>query len=668
MMQEIALERFNGSARPRIEGRLAMLRPVLAAVLLSLSYYVGAKIGFALTFQPHPVSTLWPPNAILLAALVLAPFRRWWLFLLAVLPVHFLIELQSGVPLPMILCWFVSNSSEAVIGALCLRYLNDRPLRFDSIRQVAILVFAALLAPFLSSFLDAAFVVLNRWGSGSYWQIWRMRFASNVLAELIIVPLIIMWGTDRFSTFRRLSLRRWLETIVLAFGLLTVGITVFSWNQAGANTPALLYTPLPILLWAAVRFGPKGLNVSLALVTFLAIWSAVNGRGPFVEYSAEQNALSIQLFLILISMPLMFLAAVIQELGRAQEKARQNEDRLTMALHAAQMGTWDWHITNGVTKWSDETKRMFGFSPTDSEATPEVFYSLLHTEDRPSVEQAINRSVRDGTPYEAEFRIPQPDGTVRWIRGKGKVLLDQAGKPVRLVGVNADITGRKDAEGQLLQSHRQVRALAGRLINAQEAERRRVSHELHDDLNQTVATLSVAISRLKRKLPPSQQEMIEELNQLYDQTNNLSNDIRQLSHQLHPATLEHLGLAEALEAYIGEFERETGIPTSFTARITSEKIAFEISVCLYRIALEALRNVSRHSHAKSASVVLEEHEQVLTMKVVDFGIGFNVEAARRGSGLGLISAEERVSLLQGTLEVVSTPTKGTQLIAKIPLR
>jgi PAS domain S-box-containing protein len=668
MMQDIALKRFAGSATRKIQGRPAILRVAFAAALTGVGYYVGAKIGFALTFQPHPVSTLWPPNSILLAALVLVPYRRWWLFLLAVLPAHFLIELRSGVPISMIVCWFVSNSSEAVIGAWCLRYLNDRPLRFDSIRQVATLVFAALLAPFLSSFLDAGFVVLNHWGSGSYWQIWHMRFASNVLAELIIVPLIIMWGTDRLSTFRRLSLWRWLETIALASGLLTVSMTAFSWIQAGSNTPALLYAPLPILLWAAVRFGQKGVNISLALVAFLAIWSAIHGRGPFVAYSPEQNALSIQLFLILISMPLMFLAAVIQELGRAQEKARQNEDRLRMALSAAQMGTWDWHITNGVTKWSNETKRMFGFSPTDSEATPEVFYSLLHPEDRPSVEQAINRSVRDGTPYEAEFRIPQPDGSVRWIRGKGKVLLDEAGKPLRLVGVNADITGRKDSELQLLQSHRQVRALAGRLINAQEAERRRVSHELHDDLNQTVATLSVAISRLKRRLPASQQELIVELNQLYDQTNNLSNDIRQLSHQLHPATLEHLGLAGALEAYVGEFERETGIPTSFAARITSEKIAFEISVCLYRIALEALRNVSRHSYAKSSSVVLEEHEQVLTMKVVDSGTGFNVEAARRGSGLGLISAEERVSLLQGTLEVVSIPTKGTQLIAKIPLR
>jgi PAS domain S-box-containing protein len=668
MMQDIAWERFAGSAEHKIEGRMAMLRPVLAAVVVGIGYYLGAKIGFALTFEPHPISTLWPPNSILLAALVLAPFRWWWLFLLAVLPAHFLIQLQSGVPVPMILCWFVSNSSEAVIGALCLRYLTNGPLRFDSIRQVTIFVFAALLAPFLSSFLDAGFVVLNRWGSGSYWQNWHMRFSSNVLAELIIVPLIVMWGTYRVTAFRKRSPLRWLEIAALALGLLTVSALALSWQEADWNTPALLYMPLPILIWAAVRFGPRGTNISLAVVTFLATWSAVNGRGPFVAFSPEQNALSIQLFLILISMPLMFLAAVIQELDRSREETRQNEDRLTMALSAAQMGTWDWYIRDGATRWSDETKRMFGFSPDDPEGTPEDFLSLLHAEDRTSVAEAINRSISEGIPYEAEFRIPQPDGSVRWIRGKGKVLRDSEGKPIRLTGVNSDITRRKDAEVELLQSHLQTRALAGRLINAQEAERRRVSHELHDDLNQRVATLSIAISRLKRKLPATQQKIIDELGQLYDQTNDLSNDIRQLSHELHPSTLEHLGLAEALAAYVGEFEKETEIITGFSSRITTEKIGFEISVCLYRIALEALRNIARHSHARAASVVLEEHEQVLTMKVADSGIGFDVEAARRGSGLGLLSAGERVNLLQGTFEVVSSPTEGTQLTVKVPLR
>ena len=666
-MQEVAVERFPASGGREVSKMLPWIRPVIAAVLVGFGYYLGAKIGFALTFAPRPVSTLWPPNSILLAALALTPIRWWWLMLVAVLPAHVLIQVQSGVPTPMIVCWFISNASEAVLGAWCLHFLNDPPLRFDSIRQVTTFVFVALFAPFVSSFLDAGFVVLNRFGTGSFWQLWRLRFSSNVLAELIIVPLIVMWGSERLAAFRRLSPTRWLETAALVFGLLAVSIGAFGWNHSDSNTAALLYVPLPFLLWAAVRFGPKGISISLTLVTFMAIWNAVHGRGPFISNSPEQNALSIQVFLITISVPLMVLAAVIQELGRAKEDARGNEERLTLALSAAQMGTWDWHITDGVTRWSDETKRIFGLSPIDSETTPEGFFSLLHPEDRESVGEAINRSINEGAPYESEFRIPKPGGGVRWVRGKGKVLFDDEMRPLRMIGVNADITRQKDADLNLRQSHQQIRALAGRLINAQEAERRRISHELHDDLNQRVAGLSLTISRLKRKVL-GQPEITDELNGLYQQTNRLSDDIRELSHQLHPATLEHLGLADALEAHIREFAREAEIPTTFNAQITQRKIPFEVSVCLYRIALEALRNVARHSHAGSASVVLEEHEQVLTMKVADSGIGFDVAAAKRSSGLGLLSAAERINLLQGTFEIVSNSQEGTELIAKIPLR
>src|SRR6185436_3763051 len=101
------------------------------AGLAALGYYAGAKLGLALTFSPHPISVLWPPNSILLAALLLAPVRSWWLILAAVFPVHLLAELQGGVPIAMVLCWYVSNVSEALIGAACVRALLRRPPAFD---------------------------------------------------------------------------------------------------------------------------------------------------------------------------------------------------------------------------------------------------------------------------------------------------------------------------------------------------------------------------------------------------------------------------------------------------------------------------------------------------------------------------------------------------------
>ena len=154
---------------------------------------------FALTFQPHPVSVLWPPNSVLVAALLLTPPRSWWLVLLAALPAHLAAQLQSHVPPLMILCWFISNSCEALVGAGLMRDLVGGPIRFRTLRNMGLFCLCVVfIGPFLSSFLDAAFVVWNHWGKDGYWELIRIRLFSNALAALIIVPLIVTWATNEF--------------------------------------------------------------------------------------------------------------------------------------------------------------------------------------------------------------------------------------------------------------------------------------------------------------------------------------------------------------------------------------------------------------------------------------------------------------------------------------
>jgi signal transduction histidine kinase len=136
---------------------------------------------------------------------------------------------------------------------------------------------------------------------------------------------------------------------------------------------------------------------------------------------------------------------------------------------------------------------------------------------------------------------------------------------------------------------------------------------------------------------------------------------------LHPAVLEHLGLVTALESYISSFTDEEQIDVRMTAEIGEERVPFQTSICLYRVAVEALRNVSRHSGAESASISLKRRENVLELQVSDSGKGFDVETFRHGGGLGLISIEERLRLLQGTCEIYSTPQRGTILVARVPL-
>jgi len=548
--------------------RERLVHPALAALLVGSAYYIGAKTGFALTFQSHPVSTLWPPNSILFAALLLSRTRSWWFLLLAAFPAHLLVQLNADIPMTMILCWFVSNCAEALIGASIFRHLTKSELRFDNTHHVSIFLLVAFLGPFLSSFLDSAFVMLNQFGNRPYWGVFRMRVLSNMLASLTLVPLIVTWSRFDFLPLKIATWKRYLEAGLVSVGLLIVAVLRFSSQTTGADTrPALLYLPLPLLLWVAIRFGPMGSSVALLVVSIFEIWAAIHGLGPFATQAAEMNALSVQLFLILASMPLMFLAALIKEREQAQEAAYQKEVRLELALGTAQQAS-----------------------------------------------QALG-----------------------------------------------------DSQQKLHQSHNQIRKLLGRLIDVQEAERRRISRELHDDLNQKIATLSMSISRLKRNVPMQEDELIGELDRLRETAYGLTNEVRRISHQLHPAVLEHLGLVTALESFIASFTDEEQIDVQFTADIGDERLPFQASICLYRVAVEGLRNVARHSGAESAAVSLKRVAGDLELRVSDSGQGFDVDTFMQGGGLGLINVEERLRLLSGNCEIRSNPQQGTTLIARVPL-
>jgi PAS domain S-box-containing protein len=794
-MSEAVVNRAGKARAVLTREEASLRRTALVALLVCAGYYLTAKIGFAFALQPGSVSILWMPNSILLAALLLTSPRSWWMVLLAALPVHFAAELQSGVPTAMVLSWFASNSAQALIGAVCIHTLVDGRLRFDSFRHLTMfLLLGAFLAPFLSSFLDIALVKLNGWGHSSYWESWRIRFLSNVLATLTLVPVIVTWGSGGLTTSRKASLSRAVEAGVLAVGLFVVGSMVFSSRQGLADiTPSLLYWPLPFLLWAAVRFGPQGTCTFLLLVMFIAIYGATHGHGPFIANSSVENALSIQWFLIVVSIPLMSLAAVIAERKQVEEALRESEARqartedfsLVMVTHVGLDGRW--------LKVPPTLCELLGY--TEKELLERTFKDVTHPEDFAADWSQCQRLIRgEIRSFDIEKRYLHKEGSIVWVYLNCSVVEDDDGRPVHFLTYIKDITdgklaeqallesdernqailralpdlvflnnregiyldyyardindllvspavfmgknirevlpsklaerfmqsiGRLDhtdetqvleysipmgdeehyyearlvrAEGdkvlsivrdvteahraadalsrgeeKLLQSNRQIHALAARIITAQESERRRISLQLHDDLSQNIATLGLSLSRLKRKLPIAKEQIVDELNRLGQHTNDLTTQIRRLSHQLHPAVLEHLGLVAALESQVTEFGHEEQIEVKFSSQVSSEKIPFDVSVCLYRVALEALRNVSRHSGANSADISLLEDGDSLTLEVSDSGRGFDVEKAKRGTGLGLISIEERVMLLQGTFEVNSKPGFGTMLVARIPV-
>lgn len=655
--------------RARFIYRDASFRNALTtAILVSATYYLTAKIGFWFSLQPGSVSTLWMPNSILLAGLLLTKRHWWWIVIAICLPAHLAAEIENGVPAAMVLSWFLSNSVQALLGAILINHFLGEDVKLDRTKPLTIfLVFGAFLAPFLSSFLDALLVKLNGWGTDSYGELWKLRFLSNVLATLTLVPFILEWAQSDLAALKKTRVDRIVEAFLLVLALFGVGYIVFNANQRSfVSTPASLYWPLPFLVWATARFGLRGVSTVLVLVTFLVIIGATRGGGPFITHSSSQNALSIQLFLIVIIVPLLALAAIIKE-RRLSEEALAEINARNQAILRAIPDMMFLQDRNGV--YLDYYAR----DPKSLLVPPEHFLGRNLREFLPPVLatrifEVIDSLEENAAPQMLEYTLPIGNEDrhfeARLVRAGGSNVLS----------IVRDITDARRAaeaikrsEERLSQSTKMIRSLAGKLITAQESERRRISILLHDDVGQNVAALALTINRLKRKLPDDPKLIINDLNQVYAQLDSLTDQIRQLSHQLHPTVLEHLGLVKALQTHVDELSNEEHMAVKFSADVRTDPVPAEIAVCIYRVALEALRNVSVHSGASSADVTLREVDHHLVLEVADSGKGFDVDKLRHGTGLGLASSEERVKLLHGSLEIRSVSNYGTRLTASVPL-
>ena len=284
-----------------------------AAVALALTYFLAAKLGAALAFPSAPVSALWAPNAIVMAAFMVTPPRYWWAYLLALVPAHVLAQLLD-TPLPRIVIQYVANCGLALLGAGALIRLEPPPWHFDRLRSVICLILCAGVgAPLLTSILmSAAFYAAGI--DNNFWLTVVVRTLTNTFATLALVPLIVRLPSVLRAHRPPRVPRRYLETLTLALLLLLVGSCVFL-LPATTRLPleALLYAPLPVLLWAAIRTGTSGVCWSVLLLGAISTWGVLHGYGPFAHDEPTQNALSLVCFLVVSLIALLLLAALLNE-------------------------------------------------------------------------------------------------------------------------------------------------------------------------------------------------------------------------------------------------------------------------------------------------------------------------------------------------------------------
>jgi signal transduction histidine kinase len=344
------LTRTCGGRGEAAEGRRVTGVAWLAATvfLVCAAYYAGGLVGIRLRFPPSGIGTIWPPTAILLGALLLAPTRTWWVYLFAAVPthLHLVVNFQPEVPLVVMFCQVGSNVAHAVLAALAVRGTDGPPPRFDSLRRVTLYILhAAIAATAVACALAAFLFVLTGWAT-DFWLAFRQRVLANVFTITTIPPLIVLAAAGELVGLRTPRRPRYAELGLLTLGLLAVSVLVFGWEApASVNMPALLLAPLPLLLWSAVRLGPGGLCVCLLVVAGMSLSNAFAGRGPFVTRSPAENTLSLQIFLLAISIPLMILAGLVEERQRAEQEARRAEaearrqrEELAHVLRVATLG------------------------------------------------------------------------------------------------------------------------------------------------------------------------------------------------------------------------------------------------------------------------------------------------------------------------------------------
>jgi len=223
-----------------------------------------------------------------------------------------------------------------------------------------------------------------------------------------------------------------------------------------------------------------------------------------------------------------------------------------------------------------------------------------------------------------------------------------------------DITERRRAQEE-------IQALAGRLLSAQEEERRWIARELHDDVTQRLAVLAIETGKLERQVSHGQQVLCRQLRALHEEIIALSADVHGLSRKLHPAILEDLGLVDALAAECLRLSAHGEPRVAFTSEHVPEVIPADTALCLYRIAQEALHNILKYARAQEVQVTLMGKGEGIRLRLYDDGIGFDLSHARRQGGLGLASMRERLRLIDGRLTIRTRPGAGTHIDVWVPL-
>jgi PAS domain S-box-containing protein len=372
------------------------------------------------------------------------------------------------------------------------------------------------------------------------------------------------------------------------------------------------------------------------------------------------------------------------DMARAARLTREleiSEKRFNLAADSANLGMWEWDLEKDEI-WVTPTRRaQLGFSAS-GKITFEELISRWHEDDRDKVRQAVNEAIQRGKDYQAEFRMVRADDSVHWVCARGRVQVDEHGKPKRLTGISLDITARKEAEvlaqqqrSELERLRRQKTAFLERevaerarlereVIESCAREQRRIAYELHDGVGQQLVSVALSAKLLEEQLRPDQPAEAGKASAIVQLANEAARQVRLTARSLEGA--DGVGdLKTALESLAMSISQNCRVKSVVKANGASLPVSAPVSAQLYRIAQEAVRNAIEHGAAREVLIQLTFGNRDMVLTVQDDGEGFNTKT--NGHGMGLRIMRYRAQCIGGSCEVHAGPTQGTIVHCRVPL-
>jgi PAS domain S-box-containing protein len=438
----------------------AVARMTWTAMLVFVGSYAGALVGTVAVFPELRAAILFPPYAVLAASLMLSPVRQWWLYVVASAVGNFWPHLHHEGLTSFVLSTELANCARGLIAAAGVRWLGERAGLFETFRgTVVFLAFAVIVGPIIGALIGATSVVARN-ARADFWMVWQAWLLSNILTGLTLLPLILIIAAGRPVQLLIVSFARLVESLTLSIAIVCVGAYIFTLHHVGM-APAILYAPLPLLLWVAVRFGPGGAILALSTLASCAIGGAIFGGGPFVTQSPAEDLIQLQYFLIALCTPILLLAALVRERTRTASALQQSqadyravvEDQTELICRFLADGTYTF-VNGAYCRY---------FQRSREELLGRTFWEFIPPEAHESARAHLATITPDHPVATIEHEVIAPGGEIRWQQWTDHAFFDEHGRTVSFQAVGRDITDRRHAEVALQTANRELGILKDRL-------------------------------------------------------------------------------------------------------------------------------------------------------------------------------------------------------------